>query len=188
MSDQQTPPEAVITSSYDQYQVFALVSWIEANNYDPFVHIATRYPGVRLPAHEMAKSVSVINLASRACGKFRWHENHIEVAQRFGGQDFTCLIPYRSIALAMFRGTSTATVLPWAVALPGGRLAVEMPPDVEKSDEVPAIVGMDPGVEGGDRSVAAPLPAPVTEALKALDTSEAAPAAPRMRGHLRVVK
>lgn len=182
MSDQQTPPEAVITSSYDQYQVFALVSWIEANNYDPFVHIATRYPGVRLPAHEMAKPVSVINLASRACGKFRWHEDHIEVAQRFGSQDFTCLIPYRAIAMAVFRGTKTATVLPWAVPLPDGNLAVAIPPS-EQSD-APA----DSNMEHGDRS---PLPPPVAEAVKALDTTtaqtEVAPT-PRVRGHLRVVK
>lgn len=201
MTDQMPPTEAVITTEFDQFHVFAVISWIEANNYDPFVHIVTKYPGVRLPASEMAKPTSVINLAGHACGKMRWLDDHIEVAQRFNGQSFVCLIPYRSIALAMFRGTQSANVMPWAIALPGGGLAVAVP-QVEDTAPKPGIglvVGMDSGKDGGDQSVGPP--APVSEALKALDTSKAdvgrgldTPVVytddppTRMRGHLRVVK
>lgn len=173
-----TPPPASITVSYDQFQLFSLVSWVEANNYDPFVAIDTKYPGVILPTHEMTKPTVLINLAARACGRLQYLDDRIEANVRFGGRDFRVTIPYRAIAFVQFRGTVTALPLPWmrqdgTVEKPKVSAEEVTAPVAQAGPEVSESEVKDRGLPEPEASVS-DVPAEQPQGIK--------------RGHLRVIK
>lgn len=114
MSNQKTPPsEPQLTVPYDQFQIFGLVSWIEANGYKPHLLVDTRHPGVKLPPQCMAKNQEIINIYSAACAKFGWMDDRMEFNTRFGGKDFRLVIPYHAIQAINFANTGMWIPMPW---------------------------------------------------------------------------
>lgn len=175
------PRSAEITVPFDQFHVFSVHAWIEANNYDPFCAVQTNYPGVVLPPVEMAKNVSVLNLANRATGQTQWMDNEVRTNMRFNGTSYPVRIPYRAMIYFQFRNTDTVMPTPWAGVI-NGRLGVGVP---EVEEKVPQTPNTHEGFSRGQMAVVGGS-APRSDAEGAESTSDTPP--PRKRGHLCVVK
>lgn len=107
---------ANITVLYDQYLIYGIVSWIEANQYKPHVIVDTGYPGVKLPPHCMAKQTETINMSMAAMGNVTWGDTEVSFNARFGGREFRLTIPYQAMVLFNFGGTDSLVQLPWGAA------------------------------------------------------------------------
>jgi stringent starvation protein B len=107
---------ANITVLYDQYLIYGIVSWIEANQYKPHVIVDTGYPGVKLPPHCMAKRTETINMSMAAMGNVTWGDTEVSFNARFGGREFRLTIPYQAMVLFNFGGTDSLVQLPWGAA------------------------------------------------------------------------
>lgn len=136
MSDNRTsPPPPDITTPYDQFQIYGLIAWIEANGYKPHVLVDTRYPGVQAPPTSMAKPQEIFNLHSQACVKFRWQDDRVEFYARFGGRDYALKIPYKAILAINFAGTSMWIPMPWTMFNDDGTEKDTPAPQAEVSAE-----------------------------------------------------
>lgn len=111
MTDQLLPAEIKIP--FDQFQVSALIGWIESNGYRPHLLVHPGHPGVRLPPQCMDKPIEVINASSSAVVKTQWFDDRMEFNARFSGKDFRLVIPYHAIKGVQFAGTDTLAKLPW---------------------------------------------------------------------------
>ncbi len=175
------PRGAEITVPFDQFHVFSIHAWIEANNYDPFCAVQTNYPGVVLPPVEMAKNVSVLNLAGRATGQTQWMDNEVRTNMRFNGTSYPVRIPYRAMIYFQFRNTDTVMPTPWAGVI-NGRLGVGVPDTKEKASQASNTQDNFPR---GEMAVASSS-ASGSDVEGTQSTSDTPP--PRKRGHLYVVK
>lgn len=139
MTDQQNPSVPEITVPYDQFQISGLSFWIEANGYKPHLLVNTRHEGVRLPPQCMVKEQEVINIHSKATGKFQWMDDRIEFNARFGGKEFHLVIPYHAILAMNFAGTGQWIPMPWAVLADAKQTEVEITAVVEDRPGVLAV-------------------------------------------------
>ena len=122
-----TPLEpADIKIPYDQFQISAIIGWIESNGYKPHLHIHPQHSGTRLPPASMTKEMEVINVATSAVHKLQWFDDRLEFNARFGGRDHRLVVPYHAIKAIGFAGTGTLVSLPWSLFREVG--APENPP------------------------------------------------------------
>lgn len=172
----ENPDLAKITVPYDQFHIYSVVAWIEANGYDPFVTVRTDYPGVTLPPQQLAKSHATLNLASRSMHQARWTDTGVEAMMRFNGQPFKIYIPYRAMVVLNFRGTGNAVVTMWAVPDPIHGVTVPLPETPSKP--APTLNKVEHVSEGPTAdtigAVAQEIPAPELTGRKV--------------GHLRIIK
>lgn len=115
MSQNDQPSMPDITIPYDQFQLSGIAYWIESNGYKPHLLVNTKFPGVKLPPTSMVKDQEVINIHTKACGKFNWAEDRMEFNARFGGRDFHLIIPYRAILAMNFAHTGYWIPMPWTM-------------------------------------------------------------------------
>lgn len=94
-------------SSFLPHYLYALVYWIEENNFDPYLLVMSGAEGVEIPAHVKANDgIIPLNLASRARDPQHYYftETHFEYKTSFDGQRTIVKVPYSAMYAITARG------------------------------------------------------------------------------------
>ena len=95
-------------SSFLPHYLYALVYWIEENNFDPYLIVNRQAEGVEIPTSVPGNDDGTIalNLASRTrdAQHFYFTENHFEYKTAFNGKRTVVKVPYSAIYAVTARG------------------------------------------------------------------------------------